>query len=407
MKGDKSNAEYNTSYFYNAENSLVWKDMHMKNNDEQYRTIGNQRKARILYYTLVDWNWIIQRPQLLAEELSKRFELIVLYPFANRRKNHQKHRKIKVKTIPLFSFPYESKSHLLASFNSLSRKYFIKLLILLWKPDILWLSYPEQILSIPKKTKVPYFYDCMDDYISMARNFKHSEKLAKCEQELISKAKWIAVSSMYLKTKLESRYQLSPDSVSIVRNGFKDILLNNELKVSDNLHNGKFRIGYIGTVSHWFDWNIVLQSLSDFPNIEYHIIGPITPGIVVPKNNRIISHGTIEHHLLYENIADCQCLCMPFLLNDTVEAVDPVKLYEYINFNKPIISIRYHEVLAFEKFAHLYSTYDEYREQLNFIIAARGKPKYTLEDRGEFLSLNTWKNRTDTIESLISKNLNA
>ncbi len=55
---------------------------------------------------------------------------------------------------------------------------------------------------------------------------------------------------------------------------------------------------------------------------------------------------------------------MPFKLNDIVEAVDPVKLYEYINFNKDILTISYKEIERFSKFTYSYDGYDEFKSQL-------------------------------------------
>ena len=47
---------------------------------------------------------------------------------------------------------------------------------------------------------------------------------------------------------------------------------------------------------------------------------------------------------------------MPFILNELIESVDPVKLYEYINFEKNIICIKYDEILRFKDFVYFYNT---------------------------------------------------
>ena len=41
---------------------------------------------------------------------------------------------------------------------------------------------------------------------------------------------------------------------------------------------------------------------------------------------------------------------MPFVINEIINAVDPVKIYEYINFNKDIIMCYYDEVRRFNKY---------------------------------------------------------
>ncbi len=49
-------------------------------------------------------------------------------------------------------------------------------------------------------------------------------------------------------------------------------------------------------------------------------------------------YGPIDDDKLYKNVQNFDCLIMPFKLNKLIFSVDPVKLYEYINYNKPIVS---------------------------------------------------------------------
>ena len=95
-------------------------------------------------------------------------------------------------------------------------------------------------------------------------------------------------------------------------------------------------------------------------------------------------------------------LIMPFTLNDIVEAVDPVKLYEYINFNKDILTVRYKEIERFSKFTYSYDSYDEYKKQLKLLLQATDI-KYDQDSREQFLNANNWENRVSTIEKLIEE----
>ena len=52
-------------------------------------------------------------------------------------------------------------------------------------------------------------------------------------------------------------------------------------------------------------------------------------------------------------------LVMPFKLDDLVQAVNPVKLYEYVYSHKPAIAIHYAETEQFEQFVHLYRYYKD------------------------------------------------
>ena len=39
---------------------------------------------------------------------------------------------------------------------------------------------------------------------------------------------------------------------------------------------------------------------------------------------------------------------MPFVVNDLIKSVDPVKLYEYLAFKVPVISVYYPEIKYFK-----------------------------------------------------------
>ena len=84
----------------------------------------------------------------------------------------------------------------------------------------------------------------------------------------------------------------------------------------------KYVLAYVGTISHWFDFDILLKSLKDFKNIEYRLIGPVS-GVTIPENERIKYVGSVDHKDIYSNIKDADALIMPFKLNDIVEMKKP------------------------------------------------------------------------------------
>ena len=95
---------------------------------------------------------------------------------------------------------------------------------------------------------------------------------------------------------------------------------------------------------------------------------------------------------------------MPFQDNQIIESVDPVKLYEYINFNKDILSVEYDEIERFNSFVHFYKTYENYIAQLRELMQAKSV-KYTDADRKEFLEKNSWLERVREVNSLLEKDV--
>ena len=91
---------------------------------------------------------------------------------------------------------------------------------------------------------------------------------------------------------------------------------------------------------------------------------------------------------------------MPFKLNEIVEAVDPVKIYEYINFNKNIIMREYLEVERLKNYVYFYNDDIEFLNAIDEIEKNR-IIKYNKCQRIEFLRENTWSKRAEKIIEVI------
>ena len=91
---------------------------------------------------------------------------------------------------------------------------------------------------------------------------------------------------------------------------------------------------------------------------------------------------------------------MPFIINDLILSVDPVKLYEYINFNKPIFSIYYDEIKRFSSFIKFYSSKQELSQLLSNSDEILVK-KYDEESRRDFLKENSWNVRVHRIDEIL------
>ena len=100
-------------------------------------------------------------------------------------------------------------------------------------------------------------------------------------------------------------------------------------------------------------------------------------------------------------LKEMDCMIMPFILNEIVLAVDPVKLYEYIGLGKCIISVRYPEIERFEDFVYFY---EDDSSLLNLVENLKLKgypPKYNEKMQKDFLRENSWKQRIDEINKVI------
>jgi len=361
----------------------------------------------IFYYMHVNWYWAKQRPQFLAEQLSNRFIVTVYYPrniiFFNKNK-----KKKFIKGIYILPFQRFFQNKLYRKLNN----YLIYSQIKydLSKSKYIWLSSPQQydILKDKIKSNQILIYDCMDNFLEFERiknSIFYYDYFYNLELSLYLYSNLTFVSSSHLKNVLIKRYgiknniflinnAISKNKISLVT---KNIQANNNIKIFDE--NKYFNIMYIGTISTWFDFELINKSLNQFDNIRYILIGPSE--VKIPNNIRIISLGQKSNDIIMDYMDKADLLIMPFILNELIKAVDPVKIYEYILSNKPIMTIDYLEINKFKNYVSKYSNYNEYAENLKIFLTGN-YDKVPFKEKILFLKDNTWEKRAELIYNIIN-----
>lgn len=151
-----------------------------------------------------------------------------------------------------------------------------------------------------------------------------------------------------------------------MNNAVSDSLLNRYrgknslLEKTKSLNKNKV-ITYIGTISQWINWDLILKSLKSFDNIEYHFYGPLD--CTVPSHERIFYKGILPQNKIADAMQASDLLVMPFYVNSLIESVNPVKLYEYILSGIPSMACGYSESEKFSDYVYLY-----YNEKIIWIL---------------------------------------
>jgi teichuronic acid biosynthesis glycosyltransferase TuaH len=344
----------------------------------------------------VDWDWIKQRPHFLAEHLSKSYNVTIFYPFLWKRYKLTNNKRDSLTLIPYFKFPLEKKNVLIEHLNNFLLISFFKVFFIIKKLDLIWVTHPDQFKYLPKVGPKVY-YDCMDDCLLISN--VDVSITSNNEFELIRRSSKVFCSSQSLIETLKSRYGQANKYV-LINNAFEGPPLRQ--KPHKNLDNEFISFCYLGTVSHWFDFDAVFFILNNFSNITITIIGPIENlDRYVPKHVRLIYKGQVSHSKIFGLVNESDALIMPFKNSELTKSVDPVKLYEYINFDKPIISVKYPEMEKFSDFVYFYENMRQLFDLISALMASEFGKKYTEKSREEFLLLNTWEERAKKIKSVL------
>lgn len=345
----------------------------------------------------IDWDWIKQRPHFLAEELSEKYDVLVIYRYLWRR-SHLVSNKTFVKKVPLPCFPF-SRFKLMFKINKLIEKLFIHLILKLYRPEIIWVTSPTIYpFNETENGKYKIIYDCMDD----AQAFRYSESqrrhVIKSEEVLLKLSQVVLVTSKELGRQITSR-NCEPNKIVHVPNAFGG----NIATLSKNCTNGichvPYRICYVGTISFWIDFDSILYCLEKRKDIEFHFIGPADL-MIPPSHSRLIFHGPMEHSQLLKATQNYDCMIIPFKNEDLIKSVDPIKIYEYINYSKNIISYYYDELTKFSDFVHFYTNMEELLYAIDN-LRKENKLKYSQDQRRIFLEHNSWKIRAKAITQAI------
>lgn len=359
----------------------------------------------LLYLMHVDWRWIKQRPHFLAELLADELDLVVAHPVHRDRaslptNDSRVSRRPLLRTIAL---RYRG----LPWLDAALQRVWIGRIARREGATGIWLTHPSLLDYVPERLRgLPLIYDCMDDALGFSIPRAEKRRVLAAERALVGRAALVLASSERLRRVLLSRHPMPglEAKMHVVRNGMPASLLE-QTDVSGGTTQpiqaspGECRLAYVGTVASWFDHDSVHRALDAVPGAMLEIFGPLE-GAPVP-HPRVAYRGVVEHSEIPKLLRRFDLLVMPFVPTELIQAVDPVKLYEYLSSGREVAAVWYPEIDRFAPYVHFYRSADELAELVR--AAANG----TLPRRNRanatrtFLAESTWQQRARQVRELL------
>ena len=171
---------------------------------------------KILYLMGIDWYWIKQRPQIIAEMLDKDYDVTVayykeLFVKQSLRKNNDELEK----SISVPAIPYRDKNKIAYTIQKIL---FNKIIKSVEQFDIVWICHPLLYRYLPANYQGKVIYDCMDNHEALCSDSNIRQTIKKTERELVKRADVIFASSTGLLKKVQD---LGGQKKSVLlRNGF-------------------------------------------------------------------------------------------------------------------------------------------------------------------------------------------
>lgn len=338
---------------------------------------------RVLYQAPVSWDWIRQRPHFMAEGLARSGHDVLWLYAANLFRGRLVNRRIgnlHILEVPIL--PFASRIPLFAWLN--------RLWISLWcrrgrSFDIAVLTAPLALPSLPQTVlELPVVYDCMDIQSSFHDGWK-KERTLRAERLLTSRSRRIVASSESIRDFLIRQFRLPEDRMAVISNGI-DIAVGARGKAVQVVRPS---VAYFGTISSWLDWDSIIIAARENEAVSFDLFGPAECGLPDGFPGNVHVHAPLSHD---DAIAQMRCsdvLMMPFLRNELTEGVDPVKMYEYLQAEKPIVSSWWPLLDKFKEFPAV-RFYDAAHGFSSCIRSAIAGPK-TFARPVDFLARNDWR----------------
>jgi glycosyltransferase involved in cell wall biosynthesis len=240
-------------------------------------------------------------------------------------------------------------------------------------------------------------YEMMDDYPKI--HPRTEEDIKRMEAWFVDKADLVITTSEALAEKAE-RIKKGV-RIRVIGNGVDYDFFNNGPKVRPLEFKGLEKIiGYVGTISEWIDFELVDYLAENRPDLNFIFVGPIrAKRLPLKKNIRFIDTIDYEKVPAYCNGFDV-CL-IPFQRGEFADAVNPVKLFEYLALGKPVVSSYMRELERYKDVIYLAGDKEDFLT--NVEIALDEKDDRIRELRRDIARRNDWTMISEVVDRELLK----
>ena len=367
-------------------------------NNEKYMFLeklckNNKYKYMFVFYPYTEWNLpIFQRPQQIALELANRGDTLYFFCTANGMyDNVDVYEKIKDNLYVTTEFKF------LTEINTNKR------IIHLYSTDIVSkLDLVKEALDRKDKILYEYIDEIHEDITqSVPEDFmeKHNYIMKNEECYIVTTADKLYNDVKKIRNK---NYILATNGVTL-----EDFVKKDNEEVPEKIKELKEKyeklVGYYGALAKWFDYELVDKVAKKYPNYAIVLIGIEYDGSLkasgLLNNKNVYYLGKIDYKDLIKYSSNIDLLTIPFLINDITESTSPVKLFEYMATQKPILTTAMKECKKY-KSVNIAETHKEFIEKIPKVIELINNEEYK-ETLIKEARENTWKQKSEDIIKLV------
>lgn len=171
-----------------------------------------------------------------------------------------------------------------------------------------------------------------------------------------------------------------------------------EKKYSEILKFGQPVVGYYGALAKWFDYDLIkyMAAKGKYQIVLFGIkYDDSYEKAGLDKLENVHFLGSRDYQVLQNYASKIDVLTIPFLINDITKATSPVKLFEYMALNKPIVTTDMDECRKYESVL-IGRDHAEFIDKLDEAIKKKSDSSYMKLLDKEALE-NTWEEKAKLI----------
>lgn len=361
----------------------------------------------IVFHASFGWNIEMkQRPQHLAEALSKKK---VLYIYRSDVKNDSIYsiKKIKDNLYVLNLDMYSLNVAFFEAIKSINKPKFVHV----YATCLNSVDYEKIKTYMDKGFKV--IYDFVDELSSEISGYNITSKMIEDHEKLLRDKENVLVVSTAKKLKdIANKFRgenenniLAPNAVNL--EDFKNHGHEIGEKIQPIVNKRKPIIGYYGALAKWFDYKLIEQLAKEREDYEIVLIGMDYDGSYDQSNLKDYSNisylGMIDYKDLINYSRYFDVCIVPFIKNDITDSTSPLKIFEYMALEKPIVTTDINECKNYES-CLISKDYDEFIRNIDKALKLEVDNKEYFNILRREAEENTWDNRAELIKEAI-KNL--
>lgn len=360
---------------------------------------------KILYFAPIYYDDMKQRPQQIAELLSEKHIIYYVEPTisfirqllkggkscSGEKRAINKNLKI-IRLNGYFTFHKSIEIVDLFGINNIWELFQLKKLIK--DCDVIWVGYSGWYTLVRHIKNKPILFDKMDEEDMLVSSWMLKKTLKRNKQKMLKISNVIIVTCK----KFYDDLNKCGKPVYLIPNGVSNNFMGNiqNSKIEYNAIEKVKIFGYIGTIGKWFDMQIIDKILEISEDYRIILVGKnYLPENKTPKIKYL---GVKKNEELSEIIQKFDVCLYNFKKSDLLDTINPVKIYEYLSVNKPVLAVKSIETEQLGKYLQIYDNEEEIRKILSHKIKRPFKNEF---ERETFVRENSWEARVKEINNIL------